>query len=198
MLANARVQTPCDVGRNFLFASKLPPTGVGREIELLPHIAKKLERPERAHSHPQRQQRAPGFPGNEGRDHGRRYLWIVQHPLILAGRVNHRRQHQCRQQAAQRSLDWNVWFSFQNVDVQISASHSPQYFSTNDYSLLTHMALDEQGGALGWDHLIGHLLEQGKLVSPVAEQLDLKDAVQYLLIDEKKADDPACGRLKEC
>jgi DNA-binding transcriptional LysR family regulator len=94
-------------------------------------------------------------------------------------------------------VDWNVWFSFQNVDVQIPASHSPQYFSTNDYSLLTQMALDDQGVALGWDHLIGHLLEQGKLVRPVAEQLDLKDAVQYLLIDEKKADDPACRRLKE-
>jgi DNA-binding transcriptional LysR family regulator len=94
-------------------------------------------------------------------------------------------------------VDWNVWFSFQNVDVQIPASQSPQYFSTNDYSLLTQMALDDQGVALGWDHLIGHLVKQGRLVRPVAEQLDLKDAVQYLLIDEKKRDDPACQDLKD-
>ena len=94
-------------------------------------------------------------------------------------------------------VDWNVWFSFRDFNTQVPASQSPHYFSTNDYSLLTQMALDDQGVALGWDHLIGHLVAQGRLVRPVAEQLDLKVAVQYLLFDEKKAADPACQRLKE-
>ena len=59
------------------------------------------------------------------------------------------------------------------------------------------MALDDQGLALGWDHLVGHLVQQGRLVRPVKEELPLRGAVQYLMINEKKADDPACGRLKD-
>lgn len=94
-------------------------------------------------------------------------------------------------------VDWNVWFAFQSHDLQIPASESPHYFSSNDYSLLVQMALDDQGLALGWDHLVKHLVQQGRLVRPVTEELTLREAVQYLMINEKKAEDPACGRLKD-
>jgi DNA-binding transcriptional LysR family regulator len=50
---------------------------------------------------------------------------------------------------------------------------------------------------LGWDHLVGHHVRQGRLVRPVTEELPLREAVQYLLINEKKAGDPACDRLKD-
>jgi LysR family glycine cleavage system transcriptional activator len=94
-------------------------------------------------------------------------------------------------------VDWNVWFAFHSHDLQIPASESPHYFSSNDYSLLVQMALDDQGLALGWDHLVRHLVQQGRLVRPVTEELTLREAVQYLMINEKKAEDPACGRLKD-
>ncbi|WP_338919502.1 LysR family transcriptional regulator [Pseudomonas silesiensis] len=94
-------------------------------------------------------------------------------------------------------VDWNVWFAFHSHDLQIPASESPHYFSSNDYSLLVQMALDDQGLALGWDHLVRHLVQQGRLVRPVMEELTLREAVQYLMINEKKAEDPACGRLKD-
>ncbi|VVO87034.1 Glycine cleavage system transcriptional activator [Pseudomonas fluorescens] len=94
-------------------------------------------------------------------------------------------------------VDWNVWFAFHSHDLQIPASESPHYFSSNDYSLLVQMALDDQGLALGWDHLVKHLVQQGCLVRPVTEELTLREAVQYLMINEKKAEDPACGRLKD-
>jgi DNA-binding transcriptional LysR family regulator len=94
-------------------------------------------------------------------------------------------------------VDWNVWFAFHSHDLQIPASESPHYFSSNDYSLLVQMALDDQGLALGWDHLVKHLVQQGRLVRPVTEELTLREAVQYLMINEKKAEDPACGRLKD-
>ena len=94
-------------------------------------------------------------------------------------------------------VDWNVWFAFQSHDLKIPASENPHYFSSNDYSLLVQMALDNQGVALGWDHLVRHLVQQGRLVRPVTEELTLREAVQYLMINEKKADDPACGRLKD-
>ena len=94
-------------------------------------------------------------------------------------------------------VDWNVWFAFQSQDLQIPASESPHYFSSNDYSLLVQMALDDQGIALGWDHLVRHLVQQGRLVRPLPEEITLRESVQYLMINEKKAEDPACGRLKD-
>lgn len=94
-------------------------------------------------------------------------------------------------------VDWNVWFAFQSHDLQIPAAECPHYFSSNDYSLLIQMALDDQGLALGWDHLVRHLVKQGRLVRPVAEELALKESVQYLMINEKKADDPDCRQFKD-
>jgi len=95
------------------------------------------------------------------------------------------------------NLDWNLWFSFQAHDLQLPASQSPQYFSSNDYGLLIQMALDDQGLALGWDHLVRHLVQQGRLVRPIAEELVLRESLQSLMINEQKQDDPACRRLKE-
>lgn len=94
-------------------------------------------------------------------------------------------------------VDWDVWFAFQSLDLEIPASQSPHCFSSNDYSLLMHMALDGQGIALGWDHLVRHHLQEGRLVRPVAEEMILRDAVQCLVVNEQKAQDPACGRLRE-
>ena len=94
-------------------------------------------------------------------------------------------------------VDWNVWFAFQSHDLQIPAAECPHYFSSNDYSLLIQMALDDQGLALGWDHLVRHLVKQGRLVRPVAEELALRESVQYLMINEKKEDDPDCRQFKD-
>ncbi|KGU87043.1 LysR family transcriptional regulator [Pseudomonas mediterranea] len=93
-------------------------------------------------------------------------------------------------------VDWNVWFAYQSHDLQPPVSDSSHYFSSNDYSLLLQMALDDQGVALGWDHLVGHFVQQGRLVRPVVEELSLRESVQYLMINEDKKDDPACARLK--
>jgi DNA-binding transcriptional LysR family regulator len=94
-------------------------------------------------------------------------------------------------------VDWNVWFAFQSDDLDIPAVQSPHYFSSNNYGLLMQMVLDDQGLALGWDHLVRHFVEQGRLVRPVAEELALNEAVQYLMINEAKQDDPACQQLKD-
>ncbi|MGJ7514388.1 LysR family transcriptional regulator [Pseudomonas baetica] len=101
-----------------------------------------------------------------------------------------------RSQLAEQ-VDWNVWFAFQSHDLHLPPPQSPQYFSSNDYGLLVQMALDDQGVALGWDHLVRHHIQQGRLVRPVTQELPFKEAVQYLMINEKKADDPACQRLRD-
>lgn len=94
-------------------------------------------------------------------------------------------------------VDWNVWFALQSQYAQIPGSDNAQYFSSNDYTLLIQMALDDQGIALGWDHLVRHLIRQGRLIRPVQEELTFSEALQYLMVNEKKADDPACVRLRD-
>ena len=94
-------------------------------------------------------------------------------------------------------VDWNVWFAIHYPQLQMPVAGALQVFSSNDYSLLLQMALDSQGVALGWDHLVRHLLQQGKLVRPLDGELVLAEAVQYLIINEQKENDPACCRLRD-
>ena len=56
-------------------------------------------------------------------------------------------------------FDWYRWFSHFGV-------HAPRRLAgsrTNDYSLVLQSAIDGQGIALGWSHLLGDLLEQNRL-----------------------------------
>jgi hypothetical protein len=50
---------------------------------------------------------------------------------------------------------------------------------------------------LGWDHLVRHFVQQGRLVRPLAEELILRESVHCLMINKNKEDDPACRRLKD-
>ncbi|WP_177431513.1 LysR family transcriptional regulator [Pseudomonas huaxiensis] len=93
-------------------------------------------------------------------------------------------------------VDWDAWFALQARDWPLAASDHSHYFTSNDYGLVVQMALDGQGVALGWDHLVRDMVREGRLVRPVAEELTLSEALQYLIVKEEKADDPACLRLK--
>ncbi|WNW09805.1 LysR family transcriptional regulator [Pseudomonas sp. DTU_2021_1001937_2_SI_NGA_ILE_001] len=93
-------------------------------------------------------------------------------------------------------FDWNAWFSH---PASQSGSRTPgctPAFSSNDYSLLMQLVLDDQGVALGWDHLVAPLLRQGRLVRPLAGEVMLKDEIHYLVVNQDTADDPACLRLQ--
>lgn len=94
-------------------------------------------------------------------------------------------------------IDWDVWFAMQSHGVQAPLAEAQQRFSSNDFVLLVQMALDGQGLALGWEHLVGDLLRDGRLVRPVSEELVFSETVHYLIYKEAKADDPACKRLRD-
>ncbi|MFJ3485963.1 LysR family transcriptional regulator [Pseudomonas sp. NPDC090202] len=94
-------------------------------------------------------------------------------------------------------VDWNVWFAFHAQHLPPANSDRPHCLSSNDYGLLVQMALDDQGLALGWDHLIGHLIKQGRLVRPVKEEMTLKESTQYLIVNEEKENEPACRSLQD-
>ncbi|MBC8364137.1 MAG: LysR family transcriptional regulator [Actinobacteria bacterium] len=57
-------------------------------------------------------------------------------------------------------FDWRRWFAETGVPVpeRLTGQRS------NDYSLILHAALEGQGVALGWRHIVGPLLEAGRLV----------------------------------
>ncbi|MCY1265601.1 Glycine cleavage system transcriptional activator [compost metagenome] len=101
-----------------------------------------------------------------------------------------------RSQVAEH-VDWSVWLAFHDIDIETRKANAPHFFNANDYNLLIQMVLSHQGVALGWNHLVGHLVEQGLLVRPVEQEMVLKDSLHYLTFNEDKEDDEACCRLRD-
>ena len=57
--------------------------------------------------------------------------------------------------------DWSRWFSDHGVPLGKAVGG----YRSNDYSLVLQAALDGQGVALGWEHIVMSLLESGRLVA---------------------------------
>jgi DNA-binding transcriptional LysR family regulator len=64
-------------------------------------------------------------------------------------------------------LDWAGWLSRFGVKPLRSA----RQFSFNDYSIVLQAALEGQGVALGWRHIVAPLVADGRLVRPLAESV---------------------------
>lgn len=62
-------------------------------------------------------------------------------------------------------MDWDGWLKYYDVDIQ---SEGEQY-SFNDYSVVLQAALEGQGIALGWLHIVEPLITQGRLVQVLPE-----------------------------
>ncbi|MOA48459.1 DNA-binding transcriptional activator GcvA [compost metagenome] len=50
--------------------------------------------------------------------------------------------------------------------------------------------------ALGWDHLVAPLIEEGRLVRPVEQEMVLEETRHYLAYREDRADDDALTRFR--
>ncbi|MBK4998003.1 LysR family transcriptional regulator [Pseudomonas sp. S31] len=94
-------------------------------------------------------------------------------------------------------VDWSVWLAFQNVDIEGRDSAGPALFQANDYNLIINMVLAHQGVALGWNQLVGHMVESGQLVKPVREQVTLRNSLHYLACRENTEHSEACGRVRD-
>lgn len=101
-----------------------------------------------------------------------------------------------RSQVAEH-VDWGVWLAFQGVDVDERPATSPQIFNANDYNLIISMVLTHQGVALGWNHLVAALLEQGLLVRPIKEQVVLRSSRHYLSVREEAEDTEAVRHFQQ-
>lgn len=64
-------------------------------------------------------------------------------------------------------VDWAGWLAHFGVTLP----RATQRFRFNDYSIVLQAAIEGQGVALGWRHLVEPLVAQGVLVRPIAQTL---------------------------
>lgn len=94
-------------------------------------------------------------------------------------------------------VDWNVWFGFFAIDMANRSSKSPGIFNSNDYNVLVHQAIAHQGVSLGWNHLVGPLVEKGLLTRPVEQEVVHEHRRHFLNMREDKETDAACCRVRD-
>lgn len=93
-------------------------------------------------------------------------------------------------------VDWGVWLAIHRLDVEERLKRGAHSFNANDYNLLIQMVLNDQGVALGFDHLVAPLVESGRLVKPVEAELVLEETRHYFAYREDAADDDALARFR--
>jgi len=94
-------------------------------------------------------------------------------------------------------VDWKVWLALHDVDITPRANPVLQHFSSNDYNTLIQLAVADQGIALGWHHLVGHLVAKGTLVRPIPDEIVHTERCHYLNIREDRAESEACNRFRD-
>ncbi|NRA53456.1 MAG: LysR family transcriptional regulator [Gammaproteobacteria bacterium] len=91
-------------------------------------------------------------------------------------------------------IDWGVWFSLQNKELPPADPLNHNMPNSNDYNMLIKMTLNHQGVCLGWQHLVGSLLAEGKLVRIGQFEACLQEKRHYL---SYAADKEANSALKD-
>ena len=64
-------------------------------------------------------------------------------------------------------MRWSEWFRA----VGAASPEGEEQGITNDYTVLLHAAMEGQGVGLGWHHLVDDLVQQGRLLRPVQEEV---------------------------
>lgn len=86
-------------------------------------------------------------------------------------------------------VNWEMWLAIHKARGEEGPREGMHTFNANDYNMLVQMALNDQGVALGWDHLVSPLVAKGCLVRPVERELTLEGTRHYLAYREDKEDD---------
>ncbi len=89
-------------------------------------------------------------------------------------------------------IDWTVWLG--HFGLRYQPAHPILTF--NNYPMLVQAALEGEGIALGWQHLVEHLIEAGRLVRPVGGSLD-SGRGYYLVVGADAPARPEVGALRD-
>jgi DNA-binding transcriptional LysR family regulator len=86
-------------------------------------------------------------------------------------------------------FDWNRWF-----DAKGLSAPPRRGIVSNDYAVVVQAALDGQGIALGWEHIIGPLVDQGRLVRVGGDPIETDHP--FLLLRRRRTSSPAVEDLQ--
>ncbi len=89
-------------------------------------------------------------------------------------------------------LDWVNWL--QQAGIQGQPKRKPFLF--NDYSVVIKAALEGQGIALGWQHIVDPLLEKGRLVQAIPNSVVTNNPF-YILAPSQTPLSPAAEALRD-
>ncbi|WP_162628714.1 LysR family transcriptional regulator [Marinobacter bohaiensis] len=82
---------------------------------------------------------------------------------------------------AHQGFGWRQWFDFTLQGADPAEKIDEGTFTASNYELLIKLVRNHQGVALGWHHLVESLLQEGKLVRPVSQFVELGNAVHYFI-----------------
>lgn len=88
-------------------------------------------------------------------------------------------------------MDWNGWLKHYALDLGVSTKQ----IHFNDYSIVVQAALEGQGVALGWRHIIEPLIEQGRLIEVLPDEL-MTDNPFYLIAPKDIPLSPAATKIR--
>lgn len=94
-------------------------------------------------------------------------------------------------------FSWQQYFRYYDLDTEqygSRLSRGSELF--NDYSIVVQAAVEGQGVALGWQHIVGPLIEQGRLLAPLAEHICTEHPF-YIIAPEDKPMRPETRALLE-
>ena len=89
-------------------------------------------------------------------------------------------------------LDWPGWLARFGVTL----AGGTKQFSFNDYSVVLQAALEGQGVALGWRHIVAPLLAQGLLARPLAQSVTT-DQPMYIVASKSGVLRPDAMHLRD-
>jgi DNA-binding transcriptional LysR family regulator len=78
-------------------------------------------------------------------------------------------------------IDWPIWLA----ELDMRGSQVRHSLKINSYSLLIQAAIAGQGVALGWSHLVDHLLAAGSLVRPIDATLSTRHSFYLVTPDNQ-------------
>lgn len=89
-------------------------------------------------------------------------------------------------------VDWFGWLGRFGVTLARGA----KLFSFNDYSIVLQAALEGQGVALGWPHIVAPLIAQGRLVRPMTQSVKT-DQPMYIVASRAGLLRPEAMQLRD-
>lgn len=89
-------------------------------------------------------------------------------------------------------LGWSGWLARFGV----ALGRSTRLFRFNDYSVVLQAAIEGQGVAMGWRHLVDPLLQQGLLVRPVPHSVTTEQPI-YLVASRRSKLRPEAVHLRD-